>query len=86
MFFSLKSTIGVDYFLSMCVCTLLMHMFFFIGVTFLIIIDSGQWLYLVVIFIKVNAITVVSSLRAKIGINTIFSLSKKFKSIIFNFL
>jgi hypothetical protein len=59
---------------------------FFIGVTFLIIIDSGQWLYLIVIFIKVNVITVVSSLRAKIGINTIFSLSKKFKSIIFDFL
>jgi hypothetical protein len=43
----------------------------------LIMVDLGRWLYLVVTFIEVKAITVVSSLRAKTGINTTFVLSKK---------
>jgi hypothetical protein len=51
--------------LSVCVCALL------------IMVDSGRWLYLVVTFIEVKAKLVVASLRAKTGINAIFSLSKK---------
>jgi hypothetical protein len=39
-------------------------------------IDLGRWLYLVVTLIEVKAITALSSLRAKTGINTILPLSK----------
>jgi hypothetical protein len=52
---------------SVYVCALLL----------LIIVDSGRWLYLIVTFIKVKVIVTVTSLRAKIRINTIFPLSKK---------
>jgi hypothetical protein len=55
--------------LSVCDCALL------------IMVNLGQWLYLVVTFIEAKAIVVVASLRAKNGINTIFPLSKKSNSL-----
>jgi hypothetical protein len=51
-------------------------MLLFIRVRVCTSVDLGQWLYLVVTLIEVNSITALSSLRAKIRINTIFHYLK----------